>query len=134
MINDYFFQNLNNIDLSEMWFQKDGATCHTATETIDLLKTTFNDSIISRNGLVNWPPRSCDITPLDYFLWGYVKSLVYADKSTTIEQLKINIIRVIDEIGPDLCERVACSKEMDQKIWSKECKRGVHLHEVIFHH
>ncbi|GFU13004.1 DUF4817 domain-containing protein [Trichonephila clavipes] len=41
---------------------------------------TFGDRLISRFGPVNWPPRSCDLTPLDYFLWGYVKSLVYADK------------------------------------------------------
>ncbi|GFU62557.1 hypothetical protein TNCV_1313931 [Trichonephila clavipes] len=46
----------------------------------DLLKDTFGDRLISRFGPVNWPPRSCDLTPLDYFLWGYVKSLVYADK------------------------------------------------------
>ncbi|GFS81693.1 uncharacterized protein TNCV_2706471 [Trichonephila clavipes] len=46
--------------------------------TIDLLKGTFGDCLISRFGPVNWPPRSCDLTPLDYFLWGYVKSLVYA--------------------------------------------------------
>ncbi|GFU93114.1 hypothetical protein TNCV_206591 [Trichonephila clavipes] len=41
--------------------------------TIDLLKNTFGDRLISRFGPVNWPPRSCDLTPLDYFLWGYVK-------------------------------------------------------------
>ncbi|GFU97128.1 uncharacterized protein TNCV_4642211 [Trichonephila clavipes] len=52
----------------------------TARATIDLLKATFGDRLISRFGPVNWPPRSCDLTPLDYFLWGYVKSLVYADK------------------------------------------------------
>ena len=23
---------------------------------------------------VNWPPRLCDLTPLDYFLWGYVQA------------------------------------------------------------
>ncbi|GFV40335.1 uncharacterized protein TNCV_4900541 [Trichonephila clavipes] len=45
--------------------------------TIDLFKDTFGDRLISRFGPVNWPPRSCDLTPLDYFLWGYVKSLVY---------------------------------------------------------
>ncbi|GFU09823.1 hypothetical protein TNCV_1292131 [Trichonephila clavipes] len=44
---------------------------------IDLLKDTFGDRLISRFGPVNWPPRSCDLTPLDYFLWGYVKSLVF---------------------------------------------------------
>ncbi|GFV30094.1 hypothetical protein TNCV_1107441 [Trichonephila clavipes] len=50
----------------------------------DLLKDTFGDRLISRFGPVNWPPRSCDLTPLDYFLWGYVKSLVYADKPHTL--------------------------------------------------
>ncbi|GFV18537.1 uncharacterized protein TNCV_2871701 [Trichonephila clavipes] len=64
----------------ELWFQQDGATCHTARATIDLLKDTFGDRLISRFGPMNWPPRSCDLTPLDYFLWGYVQSLVYEDK------------------------------------------------------
>ncbi|GFS94002.1 uncharacterized protein TNCV_4480521 [Trichonephila clavipes] len=80
MITNFFIPELNNHDVQELWFQQDGATCHTARATIDLLKDTFGDRLISRFGPVNWPPRSCDLTPLDYFLWGYVKSLVYADK------------------------------------------------------
>jgi len=46
-------------------------TAHLATQpthTIDLLRTVFENRIISRNVDVNWPPRSCDLTPLDYFL------------------------------------------------------------------
>ncbi|GFX36430.1 tc3a_0 protein [Trichonephila clavipes] len=75
MITNFFIPELNNHDVQELWFQQDGATCHTARATIDLLKDTFGDRLISRFGPVNWPPRSCDLTPLDYFLWGYVKSL-----------------------------------------------------------
>ncbi|GFW80017.1 transposase [Trichonephila clavipes] len=82
MITNFFIPELNNHDVQELWFQQDGATCHTARATIDLLKDTFGDRLISRFGLVNWPSKSCDLTPLDYFLWGYVKSLVYADKTT----------------------------------------------------
>ncbi|GFT77823.1 uncharacterized protein TNCV_4388001 [Trichonephila clavipes] len=78
MITNFFVPELNNHDVQELWFQQDGATCHTARATIDLLKDTLGDRLISRFGPVNWPPRSCDLTPLDYFLWGYVKSLVYA--------------------------------------------------------
>ncbi|GFV78724.1 hypothetical protein TNCV_3168251 [Trichonephila clavipes] len=78
MITNFFIPELNNHDVQELGFQQDGATCHTARATIDLLKDTFGDRLISRFGPVNWPPRSCDLTPLDYFLWGYVKSLVYA--------------------------------------------------------
>ena len=29
---------------------------------------------------VAWPLRSCDLTTLDYFSWGYVNLLIYADK------------------------------------------------------
>ncbi|GFU93057.1 DUF4817 domain-containing protein [Trichonephila clavipes] len=90
----------------ELWFQQDGATCHTARATIDLLKDTFGDRLISRFGPVNWPPRSCDLTPPDYFLWGYVKSLVYADKPQTLDHLEDNIRRVIADIRPQMLEKV----------------------------
>ncbi|GFU57418.1 DDE_3 domain-containing protein [Trichonephila clavipes] len=68
MITNFFIPELNNHDVQELWFQQDGATCHTARATIDLLKDTFGDRLISRFGPVNWPPRACDLTPLDYFL------------------------------------------------------------------
>ncbi|GFS90117.1 uncharacterized protein TNCV_507911 [Trichonephila clavipes] len=93
-------------DVQELWFQQDGPTCHTARATIDLLKDTFGDHLISRFGPVNWPPRSCDLTPLDYFLWGYVKSLVYADKPQTLDHLEDNIRRVIADIRPQMLEKV----------------------------
>ncbi|GFW70455.1 putative transposable element [Trichonephila clavipes] len=106
MITNFFIPELNNHDVQELWFQQDGATCHTTRATIDLLKDAFGDRLISRFGLVNWPPRSCDLTPLDYFLWGYVKSLVYADKPQTLDHLEDNIRRVIADIRPQMLEKV----------------------------
>ncbi|GFW62095.1 DUF4817 domain-containing protein [Trichonephila clavipes] len=97
---------MNIHDVQELWFQQDGTTCHTARATIYLLKYTFGDRLISRFGPVNWPPRSCDLTPLDYFLWGYVKSLVYADKPQTLDHLEDNIRRVIADIRPQMLEKV----------------------------
>ncbi|GFV94839.1 DUF4817 domain-containing protein [Trichonephila clavipes] len=69
MITNFFIPELNNHDVQELGFQQDVATCHTARATIDLLKDTFGDRLISSFGPANWPPRSCDLTPLDYFLW-----------------------------------------------------------------
>ncbi|GFX81802.1 uncharacterized protein TNCV_2570031 [Trichonephila clavipes] len=106
MITIFFIPELNNHDVQELWFQQDGATCHTARATIDLLKDTFGDRLISRFGPVNWPPRSCNLTPLDYFLCGYVKSLVYADKPQTLDHLEDNIRRVITDIRPQMLEKV----------------------------
>ncbi|GFV58775.1 hypothetical protein TNCV_3731131 [Trichonephila clavipes] len=48
MITNFFIPELNNHDVQELWFQQDGATCHTARATIDLLKDTFGDRLISR--------------------------------------------------------------------------------------
>ncbi|GFU00262.1 putative LOC100569746 [Trichonephila clavipes] len=114
-ITNFFIPELNNHDVQELWFQQDGATCHTARATIDLLKDTFGDRLISRFGPVNWPPRSYDLTPLDYFLWGYVKSLVYADKPQMLDHLEDNIRRVIADIRSQMLEK---SSKIERPDWT----------------
>ncbi|GFX14339.1 transposable element Tc3 transposase [Trichonephila clavipes] len=113
----------------ELWFQQDGATCHTARATTDLLKDTFGDRLISRFGPVNWPPRSCDLTPLDYFLWGYLKSLVYADKPQTLDHLEDNIRRVIADIRPQMLEKVI--ENWTSRLDYIRASRGSHMPEII---
>ncbi|GFV80108.1 DUF4817 domain-containing protein [Trichonephila clavipes] len=102
----------------------------TARATIDLLKDTFNDRLISRFGPVNWPPRSCDLTPLDYFLWGDVKSLVYADKPQTLDHLEDNIRRVIADIRPQMLEKVI--ENWTSRLDYIRASRGSHMPEIIF--
>ncbi|GFX24151.1 retrovirus-related Pol polyprotein from transposon 412 [Trichonephila clavipes] len=129
-ITNFFIPELNNHDVQELWFQQDGATCHTARATIDLLKDTFGDRLISRFGPVNWPPRSCDLTPLDYFLWGYVKSLVYADKPQTLDHLEDNIRRVIANIRPQMLEKVI--ENWTSRLDYIRASRGSPMPEIIF--
>ncbi|GFT72264.1 uncharacterized protein TNCV_1801441 [Trichonephila clavipes] len=81
-------------------------TAQHVTQLVPQSKDTFGDSLISQFGPVNWPQRSCDLTPLDNFLWGYVKSLVYADKPQTLDHLEDNIRRVIADIRPQMLEKV----------------------------
>ncbi|GFU92260.1 DUF4817 domain-containing protein [Trichonephila clavipes] len=131
MITNFFIPELNNHDDQELWFQQDGATCHTARATIDLLKDTFGDCrLISRFGPVNWPERSCDLTPLDYFLWGYVKSLVYADKPQTLDHLEDNIRRVIADIRPPMLEKVI--ENWTSRLDYIRASRGSPMPEIIF--
>ena len=70
----------------------------TAELTLDILRPVFVDRIISRRADDVWPPRSCDLTPLDYHLWGSVKDKCYADKPETIDSLNDNVREVIGEI------------------------------------
>ncbi|GFX01314.1 putative transposable element [Trichonephila clavipes] len=130
MITIFFIPDLNNNDVQELWFQQDGATCHTACATIDLLKDTFGVRLISRFGPVNWPPRSCDLTPLDYYLWGYVKSLVYADKPQTLDRLEDNIRGVIADIRPQMLEKVI--ENWTSRLDYIRASRGGHMPEIIF--
>ena len=60
----------------------------------------FGDRIIIPRADVVWPPRSCDLTPLDYYLWAAVKDKCYADKPETIDALKDYIREAIFEIQP----------------------------------
>ncbi|GFX18774.1 uncharacterized protein TNCV_3019311 [Trichonephila clavipes] len=90
----------------------------------------FGDRLISRFGPVNWPPRSCDLTPLDYFLWGYVKLLVYADKPQTLDHLEDNIRRVIADIWPQILEKVI--ENWTSRLDYIQASRGSPMPEIIF--
>ena len=92
----------------------------------------FSEQFISRLGPVNWPPRSCDLTPLDYFLWGYVKAHVYSDKPATIDALEAYIEEFIREIPADMLERVC--KDWTLRMNYLKRSRGQYLHEIIFKH
>lgn len=54
----------------------------------------------------NSPTRSCNFTPLEFFLWGFRKSLVYVNKSQTTGALKVIQTSTIVPIHPNLCDRV----------------------------
>ena len=53
------------------------------------MRSVFEDRIISRRAEIVLPTRICDLTPLDYYLWGAVKDKRYVDKPETT--LKDNI-------------------------------------------
>ena len=65
MLNEFLFTQIEDEDIGNIWFQQDGATCHSAKATLDVLRPVFEDRIVSRTADVVWPPRSCDLTPLD---------------------------------------------------------------------
>ena len=54
MINEFLCPELEDIDVDNVYFQQDGATWHTSSETIGLLREKFPSRVISRNGDYNW--------------------------------------------------------------------------------
>lgn len=105
----HLFELLENIPLDrrrDMYFQQDGAPPHHARRITDRLNATFGANWIGRAGPVHWPARSPDLTPLDFFLWGYVKSKVYELEPTTVEDMKVRIRNVFQFITLDMLEAV----------------------------
>ena len=60
---------------------------------------------IGRDGPIPWPPRSPDITQLDFFLWGYVKDIVYRTKVRDTNDLQHRIIEASDTVTVDMLAR-----------------------------
>ncbi|PSN41594.1 hypothetical protein C0J52_17612 [Blattella germanica] len=46
---------------------------------------------IGRRKHIEFPPRSPDLTPIDFYLWGTVKDEVYRRKPRTLEELRQEI-------------------------------------------
>lgn len=131
MLENFLVPELDRLGLQHVWFQQDGATSHTANDTMDILREIFPGRIMSKRGDIDWPPRSPDLTAPDYFLWGYLKGKVYGNKPTTIQVLKDNIIQEIGAITPEMCQNVM--QNMDKRARICAAARGGHLADIIFH-
>jgi hypothetical protein len=91
-----------------MWFLHDGAPAHFSLTAREHLNNTFPHRWIGRGGPVAWPPRSPDLNPLDFYLRGHLKTLVYSNPIPDVDTLRQRVeqgcafIRRID----GLCERI----------------------------
>ena len=132
MLNEFFIPQLRRkrIPLRNVWFQQDGATCHTSNATMTFLRQKFPGRLISRRGDVSWPPRSPDLSPCDFFLWGYLKERVYTEKPRTLHELKEAISEEIRRIPRAMLGSVATS--FISRLHSCITADGRHMLDVNF--
>ena len=95
--------------LEGMIWTQDGARIHRSKENTAYLDRQFKERQFSLGSLLapEWPARSPDCNPLDFFLWGYLKSRVFANKPKTIEELISNIRTEVANIPAEMI-RKAC--------------------------
>lgn len=105
---------LENVDLNtrrEMWLQQDGAPVHYHRIVRHYLDEAFHNRWIGRRGPIAWPARSPDLTPIDFFLWGYIKEKVYRVRPTTAEDMRNRITEAFQSITENMLARVRLSFE-----------------------
>lgn len=85
MLENFCFPQIDEFDnVNMMYFQQDGAPAHYKDFVRVALNNKFEQRWIGRGGPIAWPPRSPDLTPCDFFLWGYVKTSYILRKSVML--------------------------------------------------
>lgn len=108
-LHNNFRELIRNVPLNiinTMWLQLDGAPIHFSAMIRQWIDEEFGERWIGRGGPVRWPARSPDLTPCDFFLWGYVKDKVYTEPVTTKEDMQLRIRRVFSTISPTMLQNV----------------------------
>ncbi|GBP11582.1 Solute carrier organic anion transporter family member 1A1 [Eumeta japonica] len=108
MIEDFFTPELQNFPgfNTQTWFQQDGTAAHTSNTTMPVVRQLFPNRVISRRGDTPWPLRSPDLSPMDFFLWGYLKTKVYETNPWSIDELTENIRPEMSSITGFTCRAV----------------------------
>lgn len=92
-------QALPDVDINEVWFQQDGCPAHNTVPVRNFLEQIFPLRLIANRGTIHWPPRSPDLSPNDFFLWGTVKQKVYQyPRAENLEELRERILVTVREI------------------------------------
>lgn len=110
-------------------FQQDGAPPHHALPVRQFLNRVFPNRWIGRRGYVEWPARSPDLTPLDFFLWGYIKNKVYITQPDTLQILRERINAACREITPDMLQNVR--NEFTNRLYYCLAEDGRHFEHLI---
>ncbi|XP_026681439.1 uncharacterized protein LOC103512048 [Diaphorina citri] len=112
-------------------FMHDGAPAHYRITVRQFLDEMFPRGWIGRGGPHPWPARSPEFNPLDFFLWGYVKSLVYRTPVPDRETLRIRIIEAFNTIRntPGIFQRVRQSFQRRMEACTES--GGAHIEHVL---
>ncbi|KAI2652616.1 Transposable element Tc3 transposase [Labeo rohita] len=111
------------------FFQQDGAPPHYGCQVRAFLDEQFPEKWIGRRGPVEWPPRSPDLTPLDFYLWGHLKAIVYGVKIQDVQHLKLRILEACAGISPAVLLSVC--EEWEKRVALTIQHNGQHTEHIL---
>jgi hypothetical protein len=93
-----FLQNLHDDELLHGYFQQDNASAHKTRETMARIHEFYDDRIIK------FPPRSPDLTILDFFIFPYVKNTIFKNNPHNLGELQEAIFNAYNAITVQMLE------------------------------
>jgi len=85
----------------------------------------FPDVWIGRGGPIPWPTRRPDLSPNDFFLWRYIKKIVYDEKIRNIEHLQERITSAIETVTRDTIQKKW--QEIEFRLDISRATNGAHI-------
>ena len=101
MLKEKFWPRIQH---QEIIHQQGGALAHYGRAVREWLNEKFGERWIGCRGFIEWPPRSPDLSPCDFFLWSVLKDRVYRRKPRSIKELKNAITTEISAINSNHCQ------------------------------
>ena len=121
-----YHQNLNG-SVSRIWWFQDGAPSHTAVVVRRRLQELFPGLVVGIGHNIEWPPRSPDLTPLDFFLWGHIKAKVYQTPPANLQVLRRRIQDAFRELRRDRRVQRRAMDAMYQRAIRCVARNGRHV-------
>jgi hypothetical protein len=117
-----------NYNPQNIIFQQDGAPAHYSRIVTDWLHENI-PNWIGRGGPLLWPPRSPDLTPLDFFIWPYVKNLVYETQPDTMDELIARIENAFRTFTPQMLQN--CHRNVIRRLDACIDSNGQHFEQML---
>ncbi|KFM71424.1 hypothetical protein X975_15209, partial [Stegodyphus mimosarum] len=124
ILENFVFPQLEELQ-PHVVLQQDGTPPHWGTIVRSSLNDHFTGRGIGRGGPIPWPPRSPDITPLDFSLWGFVKDNVYRRRVAIIDDLKARITTAIASVDADML--AGTWREIEYRLYILRATKGAHV-------
>jgi hypothetical protein len=103
ILQQFLIPQLDEEQEGRIHFQQEGAPPHYIKKVREYVNTRFPDRWIGRAAPIAWPPRSPDLTPLDFFLRGFVKNRVFLPLlPANVAALRTRITAAVAEVTPEM--------------------------------
>ncbi|XP_015594169.1 uncharacterized protein LOC107267241 [Cephus cinctus] len=103
---------------------------HNATRNVrEELNGMFPERWIGQGGPHHWPPRSSDLTPMNFFLWEHMKSVIYRTPVETLQELHLRIDSALRSITPEMLKN--CQSSLLQRARCCIQANGGHFEHLL---
>lgn len=130
------YELIENVPLEtrrHLVFQHDGCPAHFRITVRQYLNHQYPNRWIGRGGPIPWPARSPDLTPMDFFVWGRMKTLVYYDNRPVpnIIELRRRIIDAAAQIKMEITNSRIVKSEVIKRARICLRNRGRHFENEL---